>query len=163
MQNCFWSHLKSPSWGDHIKGNHNFSTLFKPLWFLNEVTIWAVVFLIFSKFINLQQLARILVTTILQLFMVALVQLIENVTKWALIFDHVPTKIYLNIKTTVVLQQLITDLQNIILSYFLPKKNNKKLKRTFATIYLHCSDETISLFHSNLSSLSYAKETLCRR
>ena len=30
-----------------------------------------------------------LVTTILHLSMVALVQLIENVTKWGLIFDHV--------------------------------------------------------------------------
>ena len=47
-------------------------------------------FLIFSKFIKLiVQLAWILVTTILYFFMVALVRLIENVTKSALIFDHV--------------------------------------------------------------------------
>ena len=44
-QNCFSGYLKSPRWGNHIKGNQNFSTMFKDLLFLNEV--------IFSKFINL--------------------------------------------------------------------------------------------------------------
>ena len=34
-------------------------------------------------------MAWILVTTILHLFIVALVQLIENVVKWGLILDHV--------------------------------------------------------------------------
>ena len=34
-------------------------------------------------------MACILVTTILHLFIVALVQLTENVIKWGLIFDHV--------------------------------------------------------------------------
>ena len=34
-------------------------------------------------------MAWILVTTILHLFIVALMQLIENVVKWGLIFDHV--------------------------------------------------------------------------
>ena len=39
--------------------------------------------------LNLQQLACILFTTILHLFMVVLLQFIEIVTKWGLIFNRV--------------------------------------------------------------------------
>ena len=32
--------FNSPGWGNHIKGNHDFSTQFQHLLFLNQVTIW---------------------------------------------------------------------------------------------------------------------------
>ena len=50
--NCSQSHLKSPGWGNHGKGNQKFTTLSQHL-FLNQVTISTGSFSNFYKFMTL--------------------------------------------------------------------------------------------------------------
>ena len=78
--------------GNHIKGDHNFSRLFKHLLFLNKLNNRAF-FLIFSKYVKLRAATLAFghhnhnFASFYGRFSAAHWK-IENVTKWGLLFDQ---------------------------------------------------------------------------